>query len=505
MKTALVPQIKEEGRTCPAIIPQMSEMLFAKIAALAQDGRSSAVVSVSFLEVYRNTIRDLLGTSPKTSQVIIRERAGTKIKVQGLRQVVVSSPKLLEACLLRGVTARATAATNLNEHSSRSHAIFTVNLKVRRWRKLGLTNNDCLEEDCSSEAAGGKREGVEESLTAKMHIVDLAGSERLCKQTAQAQQRTESASINLGLLSLRNCIEALCRPNHGHVPYRSHKLTRLLQDSLGGNAHTTMIACVSPADSSMEETINTLKYTSSARNIQNKVVVNRDEQSSVVLAMMDEIHVLREQLAAVRSVSQAGSDLLEESKMVADSLVIETLLEDRNSWRMRATAAESRCRELHKEVVALKRSHDTGGSTTSPTSSRLNSPGHGSFSFSGASACSSSLTGAVGSLPYSPTLPSTMTAEECHPRRAPSSRAQLIPGPTLGAAPPPGPAASPSHVPTFTPATSPAARQQPREAGKQSFFGKLFRCVSMPAGHAGEGLQYLDGTGKAEGESNSPQ
>ena len=124
---------------------------------------------------------------------------------------------------------------------------------------------------CRAESDGDPPAEVEESLSAKMHIVDLAGSERIKKSGVEGQQQKEAASINLGLLSLRNCIEALCKPQRGFVPYRSNKLTRLLQDSLGGNARTVMIACVSPADSSIEETLNTLKYASSARNIKNKV------------------------------------------------------------------------------------------------------------------------------------------------------------------------------------------------------------------------------------------
>jgi len=359
------PKGAEGDRQWPAVIPQFTDMMFAKAAALAQDGRASATATVSFLELYQNSIHDMLADNHKTSHVEIRERGGTQVEVEGQREVAVASAAEVDTCLQRGIAARATHATNMNDHSSRSHAIFTVTLQVKRWRVLQLGGGECHSEEGNGLGGGGPKEGeeeeeVEEVLVAKMHIVDLAGSERIKKSGVEGQQQKEAACINLGLLSLRNCIEALCTPNRSHIPYRSNKLTRLLQDSLGGNARTMMIACVSPADSSMEETLNTLKYTSSARNIKNKVVANRDEQSSVGLAMMDEIHMLREQLTALKS-SVEGNMLGGSGGGGGggDSLELDTLRGERNSWRMRATVAESRCAFLHKEVVALKQEAST--------------------------------------------------------------------------------------------------------------------------------------------------
>uniref|UniRef100_A0A061QWS8 Kinesin family member 4/7/21/27 n=1 Tax=Tetraselmis sp. GSL018 TaxID=582737 RepID=A0A061QWS8_9CHLO len=354
---------KDSGRAWQAVIPQVTEMLFAKASELTeQDERSCVSFTASFFEVYQNSIRDLLAPRSKDAHIEIRERGGTDITLEGHTEMRVASPDELEHCLHRGVAARATHATNMNEHSSRSHAIFTITLNISKWRSLSTRAADFGDDSSAGSSDPGVDTGeeVEEKLSAKMHIVDLAGSERIKKSGVQGQQQKEAASINLGLLALRNCIEALCEPGRGHVPYRSNKLTRLLQDSLGGNARTVMVACVSPADSSMDETLNTLKYASSARNIKNKVVANRDEESSAVLALLDEVKMLREQLAALKAGTDGvGGDLtLLQAQRSSDTAVrIASLEEDRDSWRMRATVAESRCAELHAELQGLKNEH----------------------------------------------------------------------------------------------------------------------------------------------------
>ena len=162
--------------------------------------------------------------------------------------------------LQRGSSQRVVGGTAMNDQSSRSHAIFTITLEQR--------------ENCGQ--AG------EESATikSKFHLVDLAGSERQSKTKAKGLRLKEGININLGLLALGNVISVLGEDNPSnktrHVPYRESKLTRLLQDSLGGNSHTVMLACVSPADSNIEESLNTLRYADRARKIKNKPVVNID-------------------------------------------------------------------------------------------------------------------------------------------------------------------------------------------------------------------------------------
>jgi kinesin family protein 4/21/27 len=127
-------------------------------------------------------------------------------------------------------------------------------------------------------------------------LVDLAGSERQSKTKAEGIRLKEGININLGLLALGNVISVLGEDNIKHVPYRESKLTRLLQDSLGGNSHTVMIACASPADSNMEETLNTLRYADRARKIKNKPIVNIDPQLAELNGLRQEVHVLKAQI-----------------------------------------------------------------------------------------------------------------------------------------------------------------------------------------------------------------
>ena len=141
-------------------------------------------------------------------------------------------------------------------------------------------------------------EGMPDSLKVKFHMVDLAGSERLKKTGATGERQKEGVAINMGLLSLGNVIAALGEENgpRGHISYRDSKLTRLLQDSLGGNSHTLMIACVSPADSNIEESLNTLRYADRARKIKNKPIVNRGSDKEEVLRIRKENSELKLQL-----------------------------------------------------------------------------------------------------------------------------------------------------------------------------------------------------------------
>jgi hypothetical protein len=240
------------------------------------------------------------------------------------------------SCLARGSLCRTTGSTMMNELSSRSHAIFTINLmqKVPILQSaagagisgLAKTNmggmgplNGSSGGGSGSDLGGSSGGASFEYVTAKFHLVDLAGSERAKRTGAVGARFKESVTINRGLLALGNVINALCddsllsggsngsggsgggASNTGtgssgkkaglsqgsvsgaaatarHIPYRDSKLTRLLQDSLGGNARTLMIACVSPADVNFEESMNTLKYASRARAIRNKPVVNRDKE-----------------------------------------------------------------------------------------------------------------------------------------------------------------------------------------------------------------------------------
>jgi hypothetical protein len=142
-------------------------------------------------------------------------------------------------------------------------------------------------------------------LSAKFHFVDLAGSERLKRTLATGDRAKEGISINCGLLALGNVISALGdrSKKSSHVPYRDSKLTRLLQDSLGGNSRTVMIACVSPSDRDFVETLNTLKYANRARNIKNRVQVNQDKSSRTIASLRREIELLQLELLDFKQVN----------------------------------------------------------------------------------------------------------------------------------------------------------------------------------------------------------
>ncbi|XP_076328454.1 kinesin-like protein 3A isoform X2 [Tachypleus tridentatus] len=231
---------------------------------------SEFLIKVSFLEIHKEEIYDLFSKTREKDIVSIREDYGG-IKIVGLTELPVSTPEQTLKLLEQGSLCRTTASTNMNAHSSRSHAIFTVIVEQH------------------------KKDDSGDSITAKFHLVDLAGSERAKKTKAHGERFKEGVNINRGLLALGNVISALC-DDSAHIPYRDSKLTRLLQDSLGGNSHTVMIACVSPSDSNLDETINTLRYADRARKIKNKPVVNRDPQTAELTRLKQMVQELQVQL-----------------------------------------------------------------------------------------------------------------------------------------------------------------------------------------------------------------
>jgi len=186
----------------------------------------------------------------------------------------VSSVRACDAVQQRGWKHRATASTAMNAASSRSHCIFTIHL-----------------ERCDDPAAGT---GIRAS---KLNLVDLAGSERQSKTGAVGDRLKEANKINLSLSALGNVVSALVDGRSVHVPYRDSKLTRLLQDSLGGNTRTLMVACLSPADDNYEETLSTLRYANRAKSIKNKPRVNEDPKDTLIRQYLDEINRLRSMLS----------------------------------------------------------------------------------------------------------------------------------------------------------------------------------------------------------------
>lgn len=322
------------------ITPQVMNALFKKIETLKH--QVDFQLHVSFIEILKEEVRDLLDitslgksdtangnagkvTVPCKPLIQIRETSNGVITLAGSTEVSVSSLKEMAACLEQGSFSRATGSTNMNNQSSRSHAIFTITLE--QMRKI-----------CPSHPAenGLIEEMNEEYLCAKLHLVDLAGSERAKRTGSDGLRFKEGVHINRGLLALGNVISALGddkkRKEGTHVPYRDSKLTRLLQDSLGGNSRTVMIACISPADINAEETLNTLKYANRARNIQNKPIVNRDPMSNEMKKMRQQLEYLQAELLCARGGGSSTDEV--------------QVLKERIAW-LEANNANL-CRELHE-------------------------------------------------------------------------------------------------------------------------------------------------------------
>ncbi|XP_067903586.1 kinesin family member 4 isoform X2 [Heterodontus francisci] len=258
----------QEGDPSVGVIPRVINMLFRMIE---ENSDNDFTLKISYLEIYNEEILDLLHPSREKSQIHIREDPKEGIKIVGLIEKQVITVMEMVDCLEQGNSTRTVAATAMNSQSSRSHAIFTVTVEQR------------------------KKSDKNNYFRSKLHLVDLAGSERQKKTKAEGDRLKEGININRGLLSLGNVISALGDENNrkGFVPYRDSKLTRLLQDSLGGNSHTLMIACVSPADSNLEETLNTLRYADRARKIKNKPVVNFDPQAAELQRLKQQVQELQ--------------------------------------------------------------------------------------------------------------------------------------------------------------------------------------------------------------------
>ncbi|XP_063157696.1 chromosome-associated kinesin KIF4A isoform X2 [Candoia aspera] len=303
----------QENDPTVGAIPRVIALLFRE---MKQKLQWHFALKVSYLEIYNEDILDLLAPGKeRTSQISIREDPKEGIKIVGLTEHTVSSARETVLCLEQGNNSRTVAATAMNTQSSRSHAIFTVSVEQKSKTDANV------------------------SFRSKLHLVDLAGSERQKKTKAEGDRLREGININKGLLCLGNVISALGDETKKgtFVPYRDSKLTRLLQDSLGGNSHTLMIACVSPADSNLEETLNTLRYADRARRIKNKPIVNIDPQAAEISRLrlqVQELQVLllqahggtlpvslrAEPAENLQSLMEKNHSLLEENEKLSRSL-----------------------------------------------------------------------------------------------------------------------------------------------------------------------------------------
>ncbi|CAF1927639.1 unnamed protein product [Rotaria magnacalcarata] len=229
------------------IIPRIVQDIFNHIYTL--DANLQFQIKISYFEIYLDKIRDLLDVS-KTN-LAVHEDKNRVPYVKGVTERFVSSPDEVFEIMEEGKNNRHIAVTNMNEHSSRSHSVFLIHVKQENVEN-------------------------EKKLTGKLYLVDLAGSEKVSKTGAEGQVLDEAKNINKSLSALGNVISALADGTKSHVPYRDSKLTRILQESLGGNARTTIIICCSPASYNESETKSTLEFGKRAKCIKNSVTVNEE-------------------------------------------------------------------------------------------------------------------------------------------------------------------------------------------------------------------------------------
>lgn len=325
-----------------------------KKSAAAESGQPPPdfKVNAQFLELYNEEVLDLFDTTRdidsknKKSNIRIHEDSTGGIYTVGVTTRTVSTQAEMMQCLKLGALSRTTASTQMNVQSSRSHAIFTIHLCQTRMCPPSEGEN--------KEVSESSQMNEFETLTAKFHFVDLAGSERLKRTGATGERAKEGISINCGLLALGNVISALGDKSKRatHVPYRDSKLTRLLQDSLGGNSQTIMIACVSPSDRDFMETLNTLKYANRARNIKNKVVINQDRASQQISALRGEIARLQVELMEYKT----GKRLINEEgvESINDMFHENAMLQTENSnLRVRIKAMQETVDALRARVTQL--------------------------------------------------------------------------------------------------------------------------------------------------------
>lgn len=268
--TMVGPQPVQADSELRGLIPRAFSHIFDSIKSTSG---SRFLLHVSYLEIYNEEIRDLLSKNPK-GRLELHDRPDSGVYVKDLSNVFVDNVEQIQKVLTIGQKNRSVASTLMNQESSRSHSIFTVSVE--------MSTTD--------------QSGQDHIRVGKLNLVDLAGSERQSKTGSTGDQLKEAAKINLSLSALGNVISALVDSKNSFIPYRDSKLTRLLQDSLGGNTKTVMLANVGPADYNFEETMSTLRYANRAKNITNKPKINEDPKDAVIRKYQEEIESLKREL-----------------------------------------------------------------------------------------------------------------------------------------------------------------------------------------------------------------
>ncbi|XP_042645489.1 kinesin-like protein KIF16B isoform X3 [Tyto alba] len=327
------------------LIPRICEGLFSKISEKTKRNEASFRTEVSYLEIYNERVRDLLRRkSSKTNNLRIREHPKEGPYVEDLSKHLVQNYTDVEELMDAGNINRTTAATGMNDVSSRSHAIFTINFTQAKFDS---------EMPCET--------------VSKIHLVDLAGSERADATGATGVRLKEGGNINKSLVTLGNVISALAdlsqdatnplsKKKQVFVPYRDSVLTWLLKDSLGGNSKTIMIATISPADVNYGETLSTLRYANRAKNIINKPTINEDPNVKLIRELRAEIARLKALLAQGNQIALLDSPTalsMEEKLQRNEARVQELTKEWTNKWNETQDILKEQTLALRKEGIGV--------------------------------------------------------------------------------------------------------------------------------------------------------
>ncbi|XP_016124811.1 kinesin-like protein KIF16B isoform X4 [Sinocyclocheilus grahami] len=327
------------------LIPRICEGLFSRISGMTRRDEASFRTEVSYLEIYNERVRDLLRRKlAETYNLRVREHPKEGPYVEDLSKHLVQNYNDVEELMEAGNINRTTASTGMNDTSSRSHAIFTINFTQAKFDAV-----------------------MPSETVSKIHLVDLAGSERADATGATGVRLKEGSNINKSLVTLGNVISALAdlsmeganshlKKKQVFVPYRDSVLTWLLKDSLGGNSKTIMIATISPADVNYGETLSTLRYANRAKNIINKPTINEDSNVRLIRELRAEIARLRALLAQGNQIALLDSPTalsMEEELHHNEAMVLELTKEWTNKWNETQNILKEETLALRKEGIGV--------------------------------------------------------------------------------------------------------------------------------------------------------
>ncbi|CAI5492622.1 unnamed protein product [Closterium sp. Naga37s-1] len=349
------------------IIPRAAAEVFVMARA---DPTHTYRVSMSYIQIYMEMIQDLL--RPSSSNMQIRE-SENGVYISGVEEVEVTCVEDCLKLLAVGERNRTVAFTKMNAHSSRSHAIAIITVEKKRRKDAESSDSEAHSGPATATAGHGsdehrKPEKKDKILVGKLFLVDLAGSERLKKSGSEGLRASEAKSVNLSLTVLGKCINARADPHAHHVPFRDSKLTRLLQESLGGNAKTSLVINVAPTVHHLNESLSSLLFGSRAMEVKTKAMVNEEEEYRILTRTLqetidehdDRVHSLEvvvysqeEQLSQAKASLEEQKELVETLQAEREEMeqkLAEGVAAVEEEWTAKLEQAETEARQQMEEA-----------------------------------------------------------------------------------------------------------------------------------------------------------